>query len=432
MPPRKSGGGKRSLNDAFSCSSSSEDSSGEVDDADVVLSGQPVDPHKLVKQMHTRRETAHECINTAVRRLYKVLEEQRLSFVERTPNHPLAGAAELAKAASLLGDAAPLPLLPAGEEKTKRVEEAFDALQLQVRRLVTAIASARIAELSQTPSLRSKPVALAFAVSAPCTSWSVDSWQGSDSGMPRVVEVLRLAFLASFSGPKRTDNRAGTKTGLPFCQVTATRSTKLCYKRVRARKRMDRALKSLVVSMGEFRERFVKKQSHHPLAFADSAAAGASEHEPSSEQQQKQEGQEALDAAYGVMDAIVPDFLKSLADARSALLAVDPAQRFRPAVVVFSVEAPGTSWDPRTWHNCAFPRMVPLLQQVFLAAFSSQIASENQAGGRGKKTKDDFLQAPPSTDTEVVADAASYVAVAASAHNTKTKRVKTPLGAAAI
>jgi hypothetical protein len=169
------------------------------------------------------------------------------------------------KATTFLGDAAPAPLLREAEESTRRVEEAFVALQLQVRRIVSAIASVRIAELSQTPSLRSKPAALAFAVSAPCTSWSVDAWQGADSCMPRVVEVLRLAFLASFSGPKTTDNRAGSKSGLPFCKVAAKRSTSLWFKRRRARERMDKALKKLVVSMGEFREKFVKTQSQQLL-----------------------------------------------------------------------------------------------------------------------------------------------------------------------
>jgi hypothetical protein len=74
---------------------------------------------------------------------------------------------------------------------------------------------------------------------------------------------------------------------------------------------------------------------------------------------------------------------------------------------------------------------VPFLQQVFLAAFSSQITSENVTGGRNKKA------VPPITDTELVADAANSVAAAAaaaaaSAPDPKTKRVKAPLDVAAI
>ena len=377
----------------------------------------------MVDNMRGARATARASVRVGARRMYTVMEEQRMSFVQRTPNHPLAGAAEEVKAAAFQAFG-----VPHAEEKTKRVEEAFAALELQARRIVSAVASVRIAELALRPFLRTKPAALAFAVSAPCTSWSVDVWP-NNCGLPRIVALLRLAILASFSGPK---NRAGSKNGMGRCPLVQRRGAKLCGKRNRVRNRIAKALSGLVAELEKFRLRFVKTQAHHPLAFpeieletetgSELVTENGAESEVDDEadieereqrEQQEQQAREAIEAAYLVLDNITPNFINALAVARNAQLAIDPVARFRPAVVAFSVDAPGTCWNPGVWHNCALPRVVPLLQQVFLAAFSSQVQSENQAfnpGRTGDKKKGTGL-APATTGIPKVIAGATQVVV---------------------
>jgi len=387
--PRAESGGD---DESSSSSSSSSTSSDPGSDSSIESEGLGVEDgdaangydKKMVDNMRGARATARSSVRVGVRRMYSVLEQQRASFVLRAPEHYLAGAAEEAQSAAFEAGG-----VPDAEEKTRRVEEAFTALELQVRRIVSAVASVRIAEIALCPSLRSMPAALAFAVSAPCTSWSVDVWSNS-CGLPRIVEKLRLAFLASFSGAK---NRAGNTRGKGRCSKVQRRAAKLCGKRNRARNRMKNALSGLLAQLQKFRVRFVKTQAHHPLAFAgvelETKTGAEAEAEPEDEadadpDEQEQAQREAIEAAYVVLDQVSPDFIKALVAARNTQLAMNPAARFRPAVVAFSVDAPGTCWNPGAWQNCALPRLVPFLQQVFLAAFSSQIMTENQAFNPGK------------------------------------------------
>ena len=390
--PRAESGG----DDESSSSSSSSSSSDPGSDSSIESEGLGVEDgdaangydKKMVDNMRGARATARSSVRVGVRRMYSVLEQQRASFVLRVPEHYLAGAAEEAQSAAFEADG-----VPDAEEKTRRVEDAFTALDLQLRRIVSAVSSVRIAEIALRPSLRAMPAALAFAVSAPCTSWSVDVWPNS-CGLPRIVESLRLAFLASFSGPK---NRAGNTRGMGRCSKVQRRAAKLCGKRNRARNRMTNALSGLLAQLQKFRVRFVKTQAHHPLAFAgvelETETGAEAEPEPEADadadadpdpDEQEQEKREAIEAAYVVLDQVLPDFIKALGVARNSQLAMNPAARFRPAVVAFSVDAPGTCWNPGAWQNCALPRLVPFLQQVFLAAFSSQIMTENQAFNPGK------------------------------------------------
>ena len=348
------------------------DDDGEPDDGLVY-------DKRAANRLNGARVSTRRRVGASVLRMYSVLESQRLAFVSRTPNHPLAGGAE---ATALMADG-----LPQDEAaRARRVDESFKVLEHHGQLLASAVASVRLVEIQQTPSLVSVPAALAFAVSGPCTSWSHETWQ--ECGLPRVVELLRKAFLAAFSGPKRTDNRASVQNGLPPCPEATLRSKLLSNKRSKARFRMGNSMKSLLSNLQQHRERFVKANPHHPLArvmppspvvddvvtlAAAEAMLGSNGH--GQEQQGRQ--QQALDVAYEAMDLAAPGFIKAVADARTALLSLEPAQRFRPAVVAFCADAPGTCWNPRMWHQCAFPRLVSFIQQVFIAAFSSPNMTEN-------------------------------------------------------
>ena len=233
----------------------------DVGDGDTHDDDRELNDKREVNRLNGARRSTRRRVGGSVLRMYSVLESQRLAFVSRTPNHPLAGGAE----ATAMATATTAGGLPQDEvARARRVDEAFVALEHQGQLFTSAVASVRLAEIEQTPSLVSVPAALAFAVSGPCTSWSDETWQ--ECGLPRVVELLRKAFLAAFSGPKRTDNRAGARNGLPPCPEATLHSMHLSNKRSKARFRMSNSMKSLVSNLQQYRERFVKANPRHPLA----------------------------------------------------------------------------------------------------------------------------------------------------------------------
>ena len=389
-----------------SSGSSSEDYSEESDAGSVVLprgrvgltSGEAVGSlvYDQISRLNTARVTTRRAVEGGVLRMYTVLESQRLAFVSRTPNHALAGAAEAIAAAAVVSTAGSGPQQDE-IERARRVEEAFTALEHQSQLLAVAVASVRLAEIELNPALASVPAGLAFAVSGPCTSWSVETWQ--ECGLPRVVELLRKAFLAAFSGPKRNDNRAGVSRGLPPREEASSLSARLSSSRMCARKRMCSAMKTLVSYLKQQRQRFVTENPGHPLARGPGFPLG-SNRQPQRQEEQQEHGQgeredpPRITQEYEAMELLAPGFIKAVADTRTAMLSMEPVLRFRPAVVAFCVDAPGAKWNPLMWQECPLPRIVPIIQKVFMAAFSSQEMSENvasiprrsrHAAGRAKK-----------------------------------------------
>jgi len=365
--------------------SSSEDHSEESDTASVVQSSESADlpfgggslvyNQREISRMNAVRTSTRLAVQGSVLRMYTVLESQRLAFVSRTPNHPLAGGAEAMAAAAAVVATAEGPQ----QDEVKRarcVEEAFTALEHQSQLMASAVASVRLAEIEQSPALASQPAGLAFAVSGPSTSKSVETWQ--ECGLPRVVELLRKAFLAAFSGPKRTDNRAAVSNGLPPSEEATGHSKRLSSSRMWARKRMCSAMESLVSNLKQQRERFVTENPRHPLALGPGLPLG-SNGQVQQLGEEEEEDTPRLAQEYAAMELLATGFIKAIADARTAMLSVEPVLRFRPAVVAFCVDAPGAKWNPLMWQECPYPRIVPILQKVFMAAFSSQEMSENVA-----------------------------------------------------
>ena len=134
---------------------------------------------------------------------------------------------------------------------------------------------------------------------------------------------------------------------------------------------MCSAMKSLVSNLKQQRERFVTENPRHPLALGPGLPLW-SNGQVQQLGEEEEEDTPRLAQEYEAMELLATSCIKAIADARTAMLSVEPVLRFRPAVVAFCVDAPGAKWNPLVWQECPYPRIVPVLQQVFMAAFSSQ------------------------------------------------------------
>ena len=82
-----------------------------------------------ISRLYAARISTRKAVEGAVLRMYTVLESQRLAFVNRTPNHPLAGTGEAAAVA--VATAASVP--HQRDQARSGVEEAFACSEHQSR-----------------------------------------------------------------------------------------------------------------------------------------------------------------------------------------------------------------------------------------------------------------------------------------------------------
>lgn len=211
------------------------------------------------------------------------------------------------------------------------------------------------ASIKNHRSLAAQPACVTFAVSGPCTSWSVETWQ--ECGLPSMVELLRKAFLAAVSGPNRNDNRAAVGNGLPPSEEATSISKRISSSRRCARKRMCNAMKARLSCLKQQRQRFVTENPQHPLALqpwlplksnAQQQQLQLHVQQEHQEQEQEENYHEEQDQVpqedspptyaaqeYQAMELLAPGFIKAIADVRTAMLSMEPVERFRPAVVAF-------------------------------------------------------------------------------------------------
>ena len=153
-------------------------------------------------------------------------------------------------------------------------------------------------------------------------------------------------------------------------------SVKLSVMKSGARSRLANAIKRLQHVLQEQRLLFVKSQPDHCLASANAVAAASS----STIDDIKEASNRKLEIAYKKLEAVLHNgFIAALAEARDAEVALDPASRIVPAVLVYSVSAPGYSFKILNWSHSPFPRIVRVLNDALTAAFTSPDITENRA-----------------------------------------------------
>ena len=136
--------------------------------------------YKLCRQ----RLCAQERMANSTKRMFNVLVEQRHQFELRRLDYAFA------KVGSQ----------PMGNDRVDclaRAERAYSELDTQLASFKSALSDVRTAEIELSPTLRFLPNTIAFAVSAPGTSWAVEEW--NFSAFPRIASFMRQAFCAGFS-----------------------------------------------------------------------------------------------------------------------------------------------------------------------------------------------------------------------------------------
>ena len=153
-----------------------------------------------------RRGSARRAMQFAADRLHRVLAEQRQFYAERFPdvNGHLQTQAALS-ATTLPPQAAAQP--PRDDSAANAVEEAYKLVDERAASLRTALELLRRAECTSNPLPGIVPAVVAFAVSAPGTTWAFDSFQSQGTPLPRVVKVLESLFLAAYSNPTHLENK---------------------------------------------------------------------------------------------------------------------------------------------------------------------------------------------------------------------------------
>jgi len=149
----------------------------------------------------------------AADRLHGVLAEQRQFYKDRFPDDNGLSLAQAVSSATALPQAA--AQLPRHDLATTAVEEAYKLVDERAASLRTALELLRRAECASCPLTGSVPAVVAFAVSAPGTTWALDSFQSQGTPLPRVVTILESLFLAAYSHPTRLENRPKKKRCRP-------------------------------------------------------------------------------------------------------------------------------------------------------------------------------------------------------------------------
>ena len=190
-----------------------EDSSGEEEDvkggaAVPQVKVQYVQSEESRKSMllASRRGSARRALQLAANRLHGLLAEQRLFYEERFPDdNGLRQAQAALSATTLPPHAAAQP--PRNDSATDAVEEAYKLVDERAASLRAALELLRRAECASNPLTGIVPAVVAFAVSAPGTTWALDSFQSQGTPLPRVVKVLESLFLAAYSNPTHLENK---------------------------------------------------------------------------------------------------------------------------------------------------------------------------------------------------------------------------------
>ena len=190
-----------------------EDSSGE----DEVVKGGAAIPQVKVQYVQSeesrksmllanRRGSARRALQLAADRLHGVLVEQRQFYEARFPDDNGHGQAQAVSSDTALPPQA-VAQLPRHDSATNAVEEAYKLVDECAASLRTALELLRRAECASCRLTGIVPAVVAFAVSAPGTTWALDSFQSQGTPLPRVVRILESLFLAAYSNPTRLENK---------------------------------------------------------------------------------------------------------------------------------------------------------------------------------------------------------------------------------
>jgi len=151
---------------------------------------QPKDKSTLLA---TRRVACKSSVSRVLLKLHQVLQEQRDHTEELQPW-------------LRIGD----PVEPHEDIMTskllaeKALQDANDAMEVRLRDLVLAIETVRRATSAVDPTALVKPAVVALSVSAPSTSWALDTWIYAP--MPQLSRAVTSVFKAAYSQPETEEN----------------------------------------------------------------------------------------------------------------------------------------------------------------------------------------------------------------------------------
>jgi len=165
---------------------------GEANDDDAAEAAVPEKRSNIQSRLGMRRLIAKRRIERVVRDMHKILVEQRLMYEETHPESVTA--------------AAPTPRAALDPEvAAEELRLAREALTQGVDALVVLFRRVRAAEKQVSPNSLDCPAVLAFAVSAPGTSWYCEDWRRTP--VPLFAESMKKLFLAAFTNENETENR---------------------------------------------------------------------------------------------------------------------------------------------------------------------------------------------------------------------------------
>jgi len=158
-----------------------------------------------------RRLLARKWIDTVVQTMHETLVEQRKLF-DGSPTDDAAAAAQVVPEGEIGG---PDNQGAAAEE----LQRARAALSEHVNALAVLFQRARAAEKQTAPNSLDCPAVLAFAVSAPTSSWFLEDWMRTP--VPLFAESMKKLFSAAYSN----DNGGANKLKLrrPSKKIKRTR-----------------------------------------------------------------------------------------------------------------------------------------------------------------------------------------------------------------
>jgi hypothetical protein len=162
----------------------------------------PQSRRALQLKLYEKRDASRKGLERAVLKLHEALVGQRRQFEEIQP-----GVLEEDAAAP-----AGVEALAAAEEELRVAEE--DVAE-QVTRLSQLFQRVRAAHKALYPQSLDVPAVLAFAVSAPCTTWTAEEWIHAPP-LPVFTDSLRTLFLAAYSNERPDPNKRRRRTGQKF------------------------------------------------------------------------------------------------------------------------------------------------------------------------------------------------------------------------